>query len=96
MIAKSCCDPDTCIRREISSLLDPDSPIVDSICVAAYAVAMTCGERSKDELHDCASKLFDVAPQRHVANAFEVAYHAERDARLGRMENERQHAEEFR
>jgi len=95
MIAKSCCDPDTCIRREISSLLDPDSPIVDRIYVAACAVAMTCGELGKDELHACAAKMFDVTPECQLAKAFVVAYQTERDARMGRMEIERQRAEEF-
>ncbi len=96
MIAKSCCDPDTCIRREISSLLDPDSPIVDRIYVAPCAVAMTCGELSKDELHACGAKMFDVPPECQLTKAFVVAYQTERDARLGRIEIERERADEFK
>lgn len=96
MIAKSCCDPETCIRREISSLLDPGSPIVDRIYVAACAVASTCGELGNDELHACAAKMFDVTPECQLAKAFVVAYQTERDARLGRIEIERERADEFK
>jgi len=96
MIAKSCCDPDPCIRREISSLLDPNSPIVDNIYVAACAVAMTCGELNDHELHTCAAKIFDVTPGCQLTKAFVVAYQTEREARLGRIDIERDRAHEFK
>ena len=96
MTAKSCCDPDTCIRREIASLLDPDAPIVDRIYVAACAVALTCGKLTTEELHTCASRMFNVTPECELANAFVIAYQTERDARAGRMEIERERAAEFK
>jgi hypothetical protein len=96
MTVKPCYDRNTCIRREVSSLLDPDSPIVDRIYVAACAVAMTCGERSAEEIHVCAARMFDVTPQSELAKAFVFVHKSERDARDGRMQTERQLAAEFR
>jgi hypothetical protein len=89
MAAHPCCDPDTCIRREIASLLDPDSPIIDRIYVAACAVAATCGNLTPEELQSCAGKMFEVTPECHLANAFVIAYQTERDARSGRRDIER-------
>jgi hypothetical protein len=89
MADHQCCDPESCIRREVATLLDPDSPIVDRIYVAACAVAATCGELSHAELHTCAAKMFDVTPECELAKAFVIAYQTERDARSGRMDIER-------
>jgi hypothetical protein len=84
-----CCDSESCIRREVASLLEPDSPIIDRIYVAACAVAATCGELSQDELHACAAKMFELTPDCQLAKAFVIAYQTERDARGGRRDLER-------
>lgn len=78
--SRPCCDQDTCIRTELATLLEPDSSIVDRICVAACVVAQTCGTLGPDDLHSCASKLFDVYPECELTSAFVLAYQTERDA----------------
>ena len=94
--AKSCCDPDTCIRREIASLLDPDAPILDRIYVAACAVAQSCGELTPQEVHACAARMFDVSPECELSKAFAIAYQTERDVSSARTELENQRAGEFK
>jgi len=93
--AKSCCDPDTCIRREIATLLDPDAPILDRIYVAACAVAQSCGELTPDEVHACAARMFDVAPECELSKAFAIAYQTERDLSSVNVQRERRRADEL-
>jgi len=85
-----------CIRRELARLQDPDAPIMDQIYLAACAVAATCGKLTVDELHVCASRLFDVAPACELSKVFVIAYQTERDACAGRLEMERKQAAQFR
>ncbi len=87
--SSSCCDQDTCIRKQLASLLEPDSPIVDRICVAACVVAQTCHNLEEDDLRLCASRLFDVSPECELTNAFIVAYQTERDAMANRKDMEK-------
>jgi len=77
---RSCCDEESCVRKDIANLLDPEAPIVDRICTAASAVARTCGSLNADELNVCASRLFDVPMDCDLAKAFRRAYQKERDA----------------
>ena len=87
--SKPCCDQDTCIRKEIASLLQPDAPITDRICLAACVVAQTCSNLMEDDLHQCAARLFDVPPECELTKAFVVAYETERDAMVDRREAEK-------
>jgi len=87
--SRSCCDEDACIRKDIENLLDPDSLIEDRICVAATAVARTCGKLNPTELHFCASRLFDVPAECDLARTFMIAYQTERDALEGKRDLER-------
>jgi hypothetical protein len=85
-LSRLCCDEDTCIRKELNSLLDPDAPIVDRIHVAACAIATTCGKLTIDEQHSCASRIFDVPPECALADAFAIAYQTERDYVVGKRD----------
>lgn len=96
MNPRSCCDADSCIRKEIATLLDPDSPIVDRIYVAACAVAATCGKLTLDETYTCASRLFDVTPECDLAKAFVIAYQTERDVREAKIQIERQETSKYK
>ncbi len=90
--ARSCCDQDTCIRKDLATLGDPDSPIEDRVYVAASAVARTCGKLTVDELSVCASRLFDSPPECDLTKAFVIAYQTERDALAGRHDIEKRRA----
>ncbi len=68
------------MRKELGSLLHPDHPIVDRVCLAACVVAQTCGNVAEGELQECAAKLFDVPPECELSRAFVMAYEAERRA----------------
>ena len=92
LAARPCCDEDTCVRRDIANLLDPESPIVDRVCVAASAVARTCGKLTPAELRFCASRLFDVPGECDLAKTFLVAYQTERDALEGKLDLEKRRA----
>jgi hypothetical protein len=70
-------------------LLEPESPIVDRICIAACVVAQTCSNLDLDDLRQCASKLFDVPPECELTRAFITAYQTERDAMAERKDLER-------
>jgi hypothetical protein len=83
---KHCCDEDTCIKKDIEELLEPDSSITDRVRVAACAVARTCGRLSPDDLSFCAAQLFEVTPECHLTEEFIVAYQIERDALDGKRE----------
>lgn len=96
MSPRSCCDEESCIRKEIATLLDPDSPIVDRIYVAACAVATTCGKLTVDEMYMCAARMFDVTPECDLARAFVIAYQTERDAREAKIQIEREEAAKYR
>jgi len=89
---RSCCDDDSCIRKDIANLVDPDSPIVDRVYVAATAVARTCGKLTSDELHVCATRLFDSPPECDLTKAFVIAYQTERDALAGQRDIEKRRA----
>jgi hypothetical protein len=92
LAARPCCDEDVCVRKDIANLLDPNAPIVDRICVAASAVARTCGKLSPAELSVCASRLFDVPGECDLAKTFLVAYQTERDALEGQRDLEKRRA----
>ena len=81
-----CCDEDTCIKKDIEALLEPDSSITDRVRVAACAVARTCGRLSPDDLSFCAAQLFEVTPECHLTEEFIVAYQIERDTLDGKRE----------
>lgn len=91
--SRPCCDQETCIRRELAILLDPDAPIVDRVVAAACEVAQTCSSLSAHDLHSCASKIFDVLPECDLSNTFVMAYQTERDAIAGQRLIERQREE---
>ena len=88
-LARSCCDEDTCIRKDLATLVDPDSPIEDRVYVAASAVAHTCGKLTAEELSVCATRLFDSPPECDLTKAFVIAYQTERDALAGRRDIEK-------
>jgi hypothetical protein len=85
----SCCDEDTCIRTDLAALLEPDSPIVDRLLLAACVAAQTCRSLSANDLRSCASKLFDVPAECQLSSAFVAAYQNERDAIAGRRQIEK-------
>lgn len=89
---RTCCDEDTCIRKDIAHLLEPDSPIEDRIYTAASAVARTCGSLTPQELNLCASRLFDSPSECDLTKAFVIAYQTERDAIAGRRDIEKRRA----
>ncbi len=89
---RSCCDEDSCIRKDIANLLDPDSPVVDRVYVAATAVARTCGKLTSDELRVCAARLFESPPECDLTKAFVIAYQTERDALAGQRDIEKRRA----
>jgi hypothetical protein len=90
--SRRCCDEDSCIRKDIAHIVDPDSPITDRIYVAAAAVARTCGSLNAEELHVCASRLFDVPAECDLANTFLIAYQTERDVIAGLHDIEKKRA----
>ncbi len=91
-MARPCCDEDSCIRKDIANLMEPDSPIEDRVYVAASAVARTCGSLTADELSVCASRLFDSPAGCDLTRAFVIAYQTERDALAGRRDIENRRA----
>jgi hypothetical protein len=92
LTSRPCCDEDACIRKDIANLLDPESPIADRICVAAAAVARTCGKLNPAEQLFCASRLFDLPAECDLAKTFTIAYQTERDALDGKRDLERKRA----
>ncbi len=87
-----CRGKNTCIRAELTKLLDPDSPIVDRLLLAACVAAQTCRSLGANDLRNCASKLFDVPPQCKLTDAFVMAYQTERDRMAGRRQREKYQA----
>src|SRR5580658_5935934 len=92
--AKPCREPkcrgqDTCIRAELTELLDPDSSIVDRLLIAACVAAQTCRSLGANDLRSCASKLFDVPAECKLTDAFVMAYQTERDRMACRRQTER-------
>jgi hypothetical protein len=87
-----CCNQHTCIRTELAALLEPDSPIVDRLLLAACVAAQTCRSLSANDLRNCAAKLFDVPPECELASAFVSAYQNERDAMAGKGQTEKRRA----
>src|SRR5579863_2637845 len=92
--AKPCREPvcrgqNTCIRAELSELLDPDSSLVDRVLLAACVAAQTCRSLGANDLRSCASGLFDVPLECKLSDAFVHAYQAERYAMTGRRELEK-------
>jgi len=92
LVTRPCCDEDSCVRKEIAHLLDPEAPIEDRICTAASAVALTCGNLNPSELRYCASKMLDVPPECDLASTFVMAYQTERDALDGKRDLEKKRA----
>ena len=84
-----CRGENTCIRAELTELLDPDSPIVDRLLLAACVAAQTCRSLGANDLRSCASKLFDVPLECKLSDAFAMAYQAERDRMAGRRQTEK-------
>jgi hypothetical protein len=84
-----CRGENRCIRAELTELLDPDSPIVDRLLVAACVAAQTCRSLGANDLRSCASKLFDVPQECKLTDAFVHAYQTERDRMAGRRQTER-------
>ena len=89
LVSRPCCDEDACIRKDIANLLEPESSIEDRVCLAASAVARTCGKLNPAELRFCASRLFDVPAECDLAKTFLVAYQTERDALDGERDLKR-------
>jgi hypothetical protein len=85
----ACCGHDTCIRKELAALLEPDSSILDRICVTANVVAQTCSSLGTTDLQSCASKLFNVFPECELTSEFVRAYRTERDRIAARRRIER-------
>ena len=81
------------MRKELGSLLHPEHPIVDRVCLAACVVAQTCGNVATEELRECAAKLFDVPPECELSGAFVLAYETERDAITQRRRTEKLQAD---
>jgi len=73
------CDADQCIREALAQIFNPNLPIADRIQVAAAATVITCGTLTPEQQHECASRLFDVAPESTLAKAFVFAYQIERN-----------------
>jgi|SRR5215471_1234400 len=84
MNPKNCCAEDSCIKKEIENMIEPDSPIDQRIAVAACAVAATCGKLTPEELRVCASRLFETTHECQITRDFIIAYQLERDAREGK------------
>ena len=84
-----CCDDGHCLKTELSELLDPESPIVDRVTVAACAVAHTCGKLTNDDLKFCFSKLFEISTDCRLSRQFVTAYQTERDALEGKRDIEK-------
>lgn len=74
-------------------MLDPGAPIVDRVIAAACEVAQTCATLSPQDLHGCASKIFDVLPECDLSSTFVMAYQTERDAIAGQKMIQSQPAE---
>lgn len=92
--AKRCREPecrgqDTCIRAELTELLDPDGSIVDRLLLGACVAAQTCRSLGANDLRSCASKLFDVPADCKLTDAFVMAYQTERDRMAGRRQTEK-------
>ena len=68
-VSRSCCDEDSCIRKELNDIVDPEAPIVQRIHVAACEVARICGSLNRQELNLCASRLFDLTPECDLTEA---------------------------
>ena len=87
-----CRGENTCIRAELTKLLDPDGSIVDRLLVAACVAAQTCRSVGANDLRSCASKLFDVPRECRLTDAFVMAYQTERDRMAGRRQTEKYQA----
>lgn len=92
MEKRNCCDDGNCLRTELAQLYDPESPLVDRVNLAACAVAHTCGKLTSEELQFCFSRLFEIAPECTLCDAFVVAYQTERDALAGKRDIQRRRA----
>jgi|SRR5580698_1717994 hypothetical protein len=95
--AKPCREPkcrgqDTCIRAELTELLDRDGSIVDRLLLAACVAAQTCRSLGANDLRSCATKLFDVPRECKLTDAFVHAYQTERDRMAGRRQTEKYQA----
>jgi len=83
---RPCCDLDTCIKKDLAELLEPDSSIVERVHVAACAVARTCGKLTPDQLSFCAAQLFETTPECQLTSEFIIAYQIERDTLDGKRQ----------
>jgi hypothetical protein len=92
MEKRNCCEDGNCLRTELAQLFDPQSSLADRVNVAACAVAHTCGNLDYDELRFCFSRLFEIAPECSLCDAFIVAYQTERDALAGKRDIQKRRA----
>lgn len=88
-ISRPCCDEDSCIRKELNDIIDPEAPIVQRIHVAACEVARICGSLNRQELNLCASRLFDLTPECDLTREFATAYQAELAMLMGKADIEK-------
>lgn len=92
MEKRNCCEDGNCLRTKLAQLFDPSSCLVDRVNVAACAVAHTCGKLNSEELQFCFSRLFEIAPECTLCDAFVVAYQTERDALAGKRDIQKRRA----
>ena len=77
---RPCCDEESCPRADISRLMEPESPLSDRVRIVARAVAWTCEELRPEDVKQCFSRWFQLAPECTLCDEFLRAYQAEHAA----------------